>query len=105
SAISSRITEDQVVNQILDTKISLSFGEMLASSKELSNQMIDLLKARNSRAPVMRITATDTYMRSPLIWIKIECDRGIVDAIIDTGLQLNVVHRDVWLKKIGRPMD
>ncbi|KII82795.1 hypothetical protein PLICRDRAFT_76639, partial [Plicaturopsis crispa FD-325 SS-3] len=103
SAISSRIPEEQVVNQILDTKISLSFGDMLASSKELSGQLIELLKAKNSKPSIMRVTAPDVFTRSPLIRLRIECDFGSVDAIIDTGSQLNVVSNEVWQKKIGRP--
>ncbi|KII82953.1 hypothetical protein PLICRDRAFT_120030, partial [Plicaturopsis crispa FD-325 SS-3] len=105
SAISSRISDEQVVNQILETKISLSFGEMLASSKELSSQLIELLKAKNSKPTIMRIAAPDLFTRSPLIKLRMECDYGSLVAIIDTGSQLNVVSHDAWQKKIGRPKD
>ena len=43
--------------------------------------------------------------RGQLIKLKMKCDGIPITAIIDTGSQLNIAHKNVWLHALSRPMD
>jgi hypothetical protein len=121
SEISSNIAEHQVVNQILDTPVTLRVREVLASSKELSDQVTEMLRRRNPKPTAALVAETQDLedctvnsvavhqltpmTKGQLLELRMECDGRPITAIIDTGSQLNVVSRKAWKSVICRPMD
>ena len=65
SEISSNIGDHQVVNQILDTPVTLRVREVLASSKELSDQITDMLKRQNPK-PATNLVAELQSRQHPM---------------------------------------
>ena len=53
SEISTKVGEHQVVNRILDTSVTLNIREVLASSKELSEQFMEKIKRRNVKPNIV----------------------------------------------------
>jgi len=118
SEVSAKIGETQVVTQILNTPVTLSVREVLASSKELSDQLTEMLKRKNPKVSNAYIGETPNtsdnsvnavhnvaMTRGQLIELQMECDQRPITAIIDTGSQLNVVSKEAWKNIIRRPMD
>ena len=103
SEISTNIGETQVVNQILNTPVTLRVREVLASSRELSDQISDMIKRKNIKPSI--VASMISKDRGPLIKLDMECDTRPITAIIDTGSQLNVVSRKAWRAIIRRPIN
>lgn len=106
SQVSTQVGEFQVVNNILNTPVTMKVGEVLASSKELSQQLTEMIKQKNSKPP---IPTNQTLMmardRGLLIKIPLECGGRQVMAIIDTGSQLNVVSKEISDSIIKLPVN
>lgn len=110
SEISAGIGETQVVDNILNTPVTLRVREVLASSRELSDQLLDMIKRKNVKPTIAPAVATAQVSlsikdRAMLIKLPMECDGKPVTAIIDTGSQLNVVSKEIYQNIIKRPMD
>ncbi|KAF9455302.1 hypothetical protein BDZ94DRAFT_1327646 [Collybia nuda] len=105
SEISTHIGDTQVVNNILDAPITLRVREVLASSRELSEQLTDMIKRKNTRPTATAHAITSSKDRGMLIRLALECDGKTVNAIIDTGSQLNVVSKDIYQTIIRLPMN
>src|SRR5580658_1928812 len=112
--ISTDLTEQQVIRNILSTPVTLPMREVLASSKELSDQLSDMIKRKNTVAPVTtnapapaRAARALLYERSEekLITLNMMCGDKPITAIIDTGSQLNVVSEECWKQAVGMPLD
>jgi hypothetical protein len=81
-------------------------GEVLASSKELSQQLTEMIKQKNSKPSVSTTQALMmTRDRGLLIRISLECGGRQVMAIIDTGSQLNVVSKEISDSIIKLPVN
>jgi hypothetical protein len=100
------VGEFQVVNNILNTPITLKVGEVLATSKDLVDQLAFMIKLKNikplSSFPQALLSARDTAL---LIKLPLECDGRQVSAILDTGSQLNIVSKNVSEKIIRCPVN
>jgi len=59
SEISAALGETQVVSQILNTPVTLSVQEVLASSKELSEQLSEMIERKNVKMPVVATLGED----------------------------------------------
>ena len=106
SQVSSQVGQFQVVNSILNTPVTLKVGEVLATSKELTEQLASMIRLKNIKQPaVPSQTLYSADDRALLIKIPLECDGRQVSAIIDTGSQLNVVSKNISEKIIKRPVN
>ena len=98
SEISAKIKENQVVNRILDTPVTLNVREVLASSSQLSDQLTEMLKRRNPKpahAAFYSLNFDSILDKESLIRLRMECNGKPIIAIIDTGSELNVVNKAI----------
>jgi len=106
SAISSHIDPFQILDHVLGTKVELCVGEVLGVSRELSGLLADSIRFKTQpSAPVGLATSFRTKTRGLLIKLSMQCDGLPIQAIIDTGSQLNIVSEAVCNSKIRRPID
>jgi hypothetical protein len=112
--IASELQDQQVIKNILNTPVTLPMREVLASSKELSDQLSDMIKRKATVAP-MTAQASSVPLRArafllekscgTLITLDVMCGNKPITAIIDTGSQLNVVSEECWKQAIRMPLD
>jgi hypothetical protein len=115
SELSSKTEPKHIVQEILNTEISLPLRDLLGASKELSTSLQEVIKFKNQVKPIASHMVTqDVYINAisrvlkndePLIKLNMKCDSNPVTAVIDTGSQLNVVSKDFAAKCIGLPID
>ena len=68
--------------------------------------LADSIKVKNQPfAPVGLATSFRTKTRGLLIKLSTECDGNSIQAIIDTGSQLNIISEGACNAKICRPID
>ena len=86
---------------MLSTKVELAVGEVIGVSRELSMLLADSIKVKNQPfIPVGLATSFRTKTRGLLIKLSMECDGSSIQAIIDTGSQLNIVSEGACNAKI-----
>jgi len=108
SAVSAHIDPMNIMNQLLDARVSLAVGEVLGVSRELSGMLSDSIKLKSGKTPSVPVGFTASFRpktRGLLIKIQIDCDGMPIEAIIDTGSQLNIVSEAICKSKIRRPID
>lgn len=112
-----------ILNQMLNTRIELAFGEVLGISRELSSLLGDKIKPKSvsTTAASLPITKSErppppvqslpiatsfhTKSRGLLIQLQMQCAGRPITAIIDTGSQLNIVNKETCDSKIRLPVD
>jgi len=99
-----------VLDHVLNAKVELAVGELIGVSRELSGQLANVIKFRpGKQAEAVGLTTFGnsfrTKTRGLLIKITLECDGNPIEAIIDTGSQLNIVSEKICKSKIRRPID
>jgi hypothetical protein len=110
SAISEHVNVLNVLDRVLNTRVDVAVGEIIGVSKELSNQLANAMKFKSSKA-AEAVGYTSMSDRFPptsqglLIKIRMECDGVPIEAIIDTGSQLNIVRENICKARIRRPID
>ncbi|KAK7000721.1 hypothetical protein R3P38DRAFT_2560447 [Favolaschia claudopus] len=114
SELSGTVDTKQVMDRILDTEVKLSLREIMVTSKDLRTEFQDLVKVKNVKAVLLggtrdgAIIANLGWPRREGILIQIDMktpEGREINAIIDTGSQLDVVRQDVAAKIIRRPVD
>ncbi|KAF8816392.1 hypothetical protein BYT27DRAFT_7077259, partial [Phlegmacium glaucopus] len=120
AAVSHHVDPIFILNKVLNTEMTLSVGELLGVSKEVSTRLTDLLKVTHSIGPVPSHVNTvntaiisndldsdlddlceDIYVppappvlllrtQSPLIQVLVTCNGKSIMAVIDTGATQNV---------------
>jgi hypothetical protein len=106
SAVSAHINPFKILDQVLSTKVELAVGEVIGVSRELSMLLADSIKVKNQPfVPVGLATSFRTKTRGLLIKLSMECDGNSIQAIIDTGSQLNIISEGACNAKIRRPID
>jgi hypothetical protein len=108
SAVSAHVDPVNVMNQLLNTRITLAVGEVLGISRELSSMVSDSIKIKSTKTPSVPVGLATSFRpktRGLLIKITLECDGAPIEAIIDTGSQLNIVSESVYKSRIRRPID
>jgi len=106
SAVSAHVNPFKILDHVLNTKVELAVGEIIGVSRELSTLLADSIKVRTQpSAPVGLATSFRTKTRGLLIKLMMECDGVPIQAIIDTGSQLNIVSESACNSKIRRPID
>lgn len=134
SDLSTQVNSKEVVEQILDTQVSLPLRKILGASKELSFTLQDVMRYKN---PVNKSTPNPTSQKvyntqveklesvaeelrrikkrllgrevsenRSLIQVEFDCgaEENII-ALIDTGSQLNVARREAAEEKICLPIE
>jgi len=108
SEISSQVDTRSVVQEILDTEIALPLRKILGSSKELSSTLQDVIRSKNTK-PITTTGANVHFQESNQYDVLIKLNmtyRGQpIQAIIDTGSQINVIRDDVARKYLQLPID
>ncbi|KIM75081.1 hypothetical protein PILCRDRAFT_92282 [Piloderma croceum F 1598] len=110
SAVSEQVNIMGVLDHVLNAKVELAVGEIIGVSRELSGQLANVIKFRpGKQADTVGLTTLGnsfrTKTRGLLIKITLECDGNPIEAIIDTGSQLNIVSEKICKSKIRRPID
>ncbi|CAL1712335.1 unnamed protein product [Somion occarium] len=124
SEIQAQVDRLNVLTKVLNTPVTLAVGEVFGMSKEMSTHLLDVLKPKpatklqhvpKATAALARTSASFNSSavsasfiarsRGTLIKLKMHCDNVPVDAIIDTGSQLNIAHEQIWKDVLARPMD
>jgi hypothetical protein len=95
SQVSSQVGDTQVVNTILNTPVTMKIGEVLASSRELSNQLSNMIKYKNAKQGTVNHTVVLPKDSGKLIRIPLRLGGQQVTGIIDTGSELNVINRRI----------
>ncbi|KAL6300965.1 hypothetical protein BKA93DRAFT_706568, partial [Sparassis latifolia] len=103
SALSGQVQPAAVLNKILSTPITILVGKVIGFLREISNYLWEIIKYK--RAPVEpdnNMVASTIIMWNwhTLIQFSIDCDGRQIEAIVDTGSVLNIVHSWVWKDKI-----
>ena len=110
SAISNHVDPFKLLNHVLNAKVELAVGEVFGVSRELSQMLADSIKPKAAKAQVPVGLATSgsgfrAKTRGLLIKVTMECDGNPIQAIIDTGSQLNIVSERTCKSLIRRPID
>jgi predicted XRE-type DNA-binding protein len=105
SEIPLGLGETEVVDSILRTPVTLSFREILGTSRELADKLSDMIKRKNIKQPQVSSVMDIPRDRARLLRLPMKCGENYISAIIDTGSMLNVVKRDIYQKCIKLPMD
>ena len=114
SELQTQIDMQDVLNKVLKAPITLQVGELLGVSKEAAHHVSELLRPRTiaripgkpqqgTKSPSAVVAATLVpKARGTLIRISVECDNKKLQAIVDTGSQLNIINRNLWKATLGR---
>lgn len=115
SAISSEVQHSHVVDHLLDLQVTMPLRQVLGTSREVCSELVDRLKPRNTKIPLVGIVRNDVpgkvmtnvvaRARNGLIELRVECDGRPITAVIDTGSQLNIVDQEISDTFIRRPID
>ncbi|OBZ68421.1 hypothetical protein A0H81_11430 [Grifola frondosa] len=116
SAISKEVDPAGIMNRILNIPFTISVGELFGVSKEVSQQLQNVLKVKKVEAapgPAANLVSGFSAdlvsgineTRSPLIRLTMDCNDKPVNFIIDTGSQLNIISEKIWKSIVQRPMD
>jgi hypothetical protein len=108
SAVSAHVDPMNVMNQLLNTRVTLAVGEVLGISRELSSMVSESIKVKSVKPSPVSVGLATSFRpktRGLLIRITLECDGVPIEAIIDTGSQLNIVSEAIYKSRIRRPID
>lgn len=112
SAISAHMDPFNVLDRVLSLKVKLAVGEVLGVSCELMNLLRENIKLKPGKempVPAVRLSVLGSRFKAKtwglLIKIGLEYDGRPVNAIIDTGSQLNIVSSRIAKSVIMRPTD
>ncbi|KAI0080206.1 hypothetical protein K474DRAFT_1590481, partial [Panus rudis PR-1116 ss-1] len=110
SAVSQRVQPLEILNRILATPVSLSVGEVIGSSRDISYNLSSILKYKkpaNDTQPAHGVVAAALYRDSKesLIKLPVLCNGRTVEAIIDTGSTVNIIHSDLFEKFNNLPLE
>ena len=134
SDLTARVDSKSVVEKLLKTPVSLSLEDVLGTSRELTNNLQDIMKLKNPKplptplptgntvqkvlnASLRKEAAEmeenyspdfgreDTPQEKDLIKLVLTCHGRPVTAVIDTGSQLNIVSPEIVKEKILLPVD
>ena len=112
SSLAQNSNPRAIVDCILDTPLTLSVGEVIGTSKEVSLQLQDLIRIRRQPLhPIRSIQGTPPdaslmcLTSSPFITINLHCNGELINAVIDSGSTLNVVKESVANSIIRLPIN
>ncbi|KAK7685266.1 hypothetical protein QCA50_011629 [Cerrena zonata] len=122
SEVQSQVDQRNVLSRILNQPVTLAIGEVFGISKEMTSNLREVLKPKPPSKLISNIpeipkvnlgqvnqpivAAAMVYRaKETLIKLKMECEGMPITAIIDTGSQLNIAHKNVWKEVLSRPLD
>ncbi|KIM66114.1 hypothetical protein SCLCIDRAFT_111531 [Scleroderma citrinum Foug A] len=116
SSLSQNNNAKVIVDCILATPFTLSVGEVISSSKDISQKFQDLIRIKRQPIPqpipfvrnVQGVPPSASFAclaSCPLITVHFLCNGQLVKAIINSGSTLNVVRNSIAKTVIKMPMD
>ncbi|KAG1773722.1 hypothetical protein EV702DRAFT_1200855 [Suillus placidus] len=106
SDIAAKVKPEKILETVLRTPIRLEVGELLGTSRELSGILANAIKPKSlPNDSKIEAHSVWTKTRGLLIKIAMHCDGQAINAIIDTGSQLNIINKHIWKTIINRPID
>lgn len=120
NALQCAVNHEQLMRQVLDMPISLPMKDMLGVSETMAKSFQELLKKStdasqmtqtNMTTPAAQVFETNaqpqqaTLKQYPLSIITVEVDGHPLDMIVDSGSEVNLVHRNIAKKTIQHPLD
>jgi hypothetical protein len=102
--LSLQTTPRDVLTKLLNTQISLTAGEILGTSRELSIALADQIRVKNVTAANAAANHTCANHGS-LLRVPVRVGRYTYNAIIDSGSEVNLIKRRVWENDLKVPMD
>ncbi|KAK7439757.1 hypothetical protein VKT23_017332 [Stygiomarasmius scandens] len=102
--IAKDINSEQILKSILSTPVTVTMHDLLGTSKDLSDQMLELLRRKNVK-PIVAHSYQTSEVKGFLILLDIVLPKGSVRAIVDTGSQLNIMKKSIYESYVMRPVD
>ncbi|KAH9885624.1 hypothetical protein C8Q73DRAFT_659535, partial [Cubamyces lactineus] len=114
SKVSQHVQPMNILDRILNTPLTMSVGEVIGTSREITQCLQDVIKNRRQTATETtpkslnvpeNISAAMVHLQSkrPLIEIMMHCDGMPIKAIVDTGSMMNIVSEETYRNYIPRP--
>jgi hypothetical protein len=114
SSLSQSTNSKLIIERILTTPLTMSIGEVIGASRDISQQLQDLIRFKRQGFPpsamskfVDNETPHPSYLAltsSPLITVDFTCQGRRVTAIIDSGSTLNIVKEPIAKTIIRMPV-
>lgn len=107
SELSKKIKPGQLLDKILNTQLTVTVGEALGTSREVSHSLSEVLKYKRPAEIRENLVAATIFNRNrgALIHFTLECDGRPLNALVDTGSMLNVMSKRAWQTVVRRPLD
>ncbi|EPS92915.1 hypothetical protein FOMPIDRAFT_1106119, partial [Fomitopsis schrenkii] len=98
SNLSKKIKPGQLLNKILNTQLTLTVGEALGTSREMSHSLTEALRYKRPTEIQENLVAATVLNRNrgALIHFTLECNGRPLNTLVDTGSQLNIMSKRVW---------
>lgn len=110
SQLAREANEDELFKRFMSTHMLVSIEDLLAGHRGLSDRTLTALKPTRDPVPaevheaVLAQTAPKPdSLYDPLIRIWVQCGGYNIQAIIDTGSQLNILSYDIWDQYLPLP--
>ena len=99
SELTKQAKPDQILDRILKTPLTMSVGEVIGTSRDISHQLQELMRGKRP-TPTSKVEFISAYMNSdskqPLVRTEVRCEGKPILAVIDTGSEMNVASEEVW---------
>ncbi|KAF9496503.1 hypothetical protein BDN71DRAFT_1505805 [Pleurotus eryngii] len=125
SEILSDTELDAILQRALGLTLPVTFGEYLGISKQAREHLVRMFKGKtmkmadenSSPTPVAMVKSEtlpqsfqvqlddENYDRAALIVVPMRFSDEVIQAVIDSGSQLNIIHADVFKQSIRLPVD
>lgn len=105
SALSDKVSPARVIEQALDTPVTLTIGQLLGSSRELTQNLAELLRFKKPvESAAITTNSVPARTTAPLLRLNMMCNGTAVSFVIDSGSEVNLLSQDI-AHKIGLPVD
>ncbi|KDQ62220.1 hypothetical protein JAAARDRAFT_107399, partial [Jaapia argillacea MUCL 33604] len=104
SELSRKVDTGSILTQILATSCPMTVGEVVGLSKDIAGELQDLLKVQKPETT----SSTVVYMEErgrPVITVPVEVNGRKVQAIIDSGSEINILNSCGYQQATCLPID
>ncbi|KAJ8488790.1 hypothetical protein ONZ45_g13826 [Pleurotus djamor] len=119
SELTSQMDEGKILGRLLETPVQLTMKEALGTSRGMSDALMELLKRKLTKPTDENSQPNKTYYvdglhlglkdidieHGPLIRIPVSYKGHHIEAIIDSGSQLNVMKKEIYDTYINWPVE
>ncbi|THH13789.1 hypothetical protein EUX98_g9683, partial [Antrodiella citrinella] len=103
STLSEKVSSSRVIEHALETPVTVTMGQLLGSSKELTQSLMDMLRFKKPVEPAA-VSTNLIHTTAPLLRLKMICNGFPVNFVIDSGSEVNLLNHEI-AQDIGLPVD